>query len=162
MRELERRLDVSFGSIDHHVHVLVRQGDIIGLWDGHYRRLFGADLVLPTEARRLNEDDRRFLSLCRRPMALAVVLNLAAENRMRHIDLQARIGRSKATLSYHLDKLVSAGVVRRYSESPEQGYQLTNRDRSISLLVTFADSLQDHVDGYASLWASLRNYRAKR
>ncbi len=161
MRELERRVGISFGAVDHHVHVLERRGDVVAFWDGHFRRLFATDLVLPSESRRLNEDDRRFLALCRRHTSLAIVLNIAAEGRLRHGELQRRIGRSKATLSYHLERMMSVGVIRTSTEASERGYELADRGRAISLLVTFAPALRGHVDGFADLWTALRDGRTE-
>ncbi len=156
MRELERRVGISFSGVDHHVHALEADGIIVAFWDGHFRRLFAADLVLPAESRRLGEADRRFLAACRRPSSLTILLNLAADGTLRHGELLGRLDRSKSTVTYHLDRLVAAGLVKASAESSERGYELVDRARAILLLVTYAAELRGHADTFADLWLALR------
>lgn len=156
MRELERRVGVSFSGIAHHVHNLESEGVIVSLWDGHFRRWFSRDLLLFAESRRLGEEDRRLLAACRRPAALSILLNLAAAGSLRHKELLGRVGKSKSTLTYHLEHLISEGLVRVSIESSERRYELVDRDRSIALLVTFAETYRSHADGFADLWLALR------
>lgn len=155
MRELERRLGISLSGISHHVQILERQGVIVGISDGHYRRYFSRDLVLPSQARRISEDDRRLLAECRRPMSLAIVLNLAVEGRLRHGELTERLGKSKSTISFHLSRLLESGHVRLAHESSADSYEIVDPLRVVALLVTFSDTLRDHVDTFADLWRSL-------
>lgn len=137
------------------MRVLERQGSIVGISDGHYRRYFSRELVLPAESRRLSEEDRRLLAECRRPMSLAIVLNLAVEGRLRQADLRERLGKSKSTISYHLSRLVTSGHVRLVLDSYPDAYEIVDRVRVVALLVTFSDTLRDHVDAFADLWHAL-------
>jgi len=155
LRELARVLEVSLNGVIHHLRVLEDQGAVIGISDGHYRRYFSRDLVLPAESRRLFEEDRKLLAECRRSMSLAIVLNLAVEGRLRHGELRKRVRRSKSTTSYHLARLVASGHVRIVRESSTEGYELVNRTRVVALLVTFSETLRDRVDAFADLWSSL-------
>ena len=113
------------------MRVLERQGSIVGISDGHYRRYFSRELVLPAESRRLSEEDRRLLAECRRPMSLAIVLNLAVEGRLRQADLRERLGKSKSTISYHLSRLVTSGHVRLVLDSYPDAYEIADRVRSV-------------------------------
>lgn len=162
MRELERRVGISFSGIDHHVRRLESEGMVVAFWDGHFRRLFSTDLVFPAESRRLGEADRRLLSACRRPASLAIILNLAGDGILSHGELLARTGKSKATLTYHVNRLVSAGLVRAAPGSSEKGYELVDRERIILLLVTFAEAFRSHADTFADLWLSLREGPSRR
>jgi predicted transcriptional regulator len=154
MRDLERAAQVSLSSVAHHTRRLEAEGKIIGVFDGHYRRFFLSSLSLPTEARRLTDTDRRLLSEFRRPVPLAIVLNLAVDGPLHHRDLEERLGRAKGTISYHLSRLEAQGIVTSPRGSIE-GYRLTDPLRSIVLLVTFSGSLRDHVDQFAHLWRLL-------
>ena len=162
MRELERSLGVSLSGVSYHLRILEEQGAIVGISDGHYRRYFSSDLVLPTEARRVTEDDRLLLAECRRPVSLAILLNLAMEGRMRHGELRKRLGKSKSTTSYHLSRLLASGLVCIVRDSSAESYQLVDRARAVALLVTFSGTLRDHVDGFADLWLSLGTRDVKK
>jgi DNA-binding MarR family transcriptional regulator len=155
MRELARTLDVSLGDITHHVRSLESDEAIVGLSDGHYRRYFLPTLVLPQEARRLGEADRRLLSECHRPASLAIILHLAVDGPSRHGELSDRLGRSRGTTTFHLSRLATAGIIRVIHGSSEGRYELVDRDRTIRLLVTFSRSLRDRVDDFAGLWLAL-------
>lgn len=161
MRELERGMGISLSGVSHHLRILEEQGAIVGISDGHYRRYFPSDLVLPVQARRLAEDDRRLLAECRRPMSLAIVLSLAVDGRLRHGELRKRLGKSKSTASYHLSRLLTSGLLRLVRDSSAESYELADRDRAVALLVTFSGTLRDHVDGFADLWLSLRRRDAE-
>lgn len=155
MRDLARVASVSLSGITHHARALEMEGAVVGISDGHYRRYFLSTLVMPSEARRLTGEDRKLLAECRRPISLAIILNLAVDGPLRHREFRGRLGKAKGTVSYHLSRLVAAGLVRESLSSEEEGYDLVDPSRAIALLVTFSDTLRDHVDGFASLWLLL-------
>lgn len=156
MRELERAVGLSLSGVDHHVRGLEKERRVVTISDRYFRRCFLTTLELPAERRRLDEGDRRILAECRRPTALSIVLNVAAEGALRPSELAARLGRSPSTVSYHIARLRGAGILQTVGETSEERYDLVNRPRTVSLLVTFSDSFRDHVDGFAALWLSLR------
>ena len=155
MRELERTVGISLTGIGHHLRALEKQGVVVGISDRHYRRYFLSDLVLPGEARRLNEEDRRLLAECQRRASLAIILSIAADGPIGHGQIEQRLEKSKATVKYHLSRLVDAGIVRIEEGASGQTYRLADPARVVSVLVTFAASLRDHTDGFAGLWLAL-------
>lgn len=156
VRELERVVGISGSGISHHLHALEKHGQVVGISDGHYRRYFQAHLVLPQAARQLNDLDRRLLGECRRPASLAIVLNLAVDGPMSHSRIQEALGRSKGTVTYHLNRLVESAVLTRREASTDDLYELVEPIRVVALLTTFSSSFVDHVDGFARLWLNLR------
>ncbi len=158
MRELQRTIGISLSGISHHVRALEKQGVVIGISDRHYRRYFSSNLLLPREARLLNEADRRLLAECRRPASLTIVLNLAVDGPMDPGEIRVRLKRSHGTVRYHLSRLVDTGVVNIRRGSAGEMYELVERDRVISILATFSDTLRDHADGFARLWLDLREW----
>jgi DNA-binding transcriptional ArsR family regulator len=156
MRDLGRTVGISLSGISHHLRVLEKQGVIVGVSDRHYRRYFLASLVLPAEARQLNEDDRTILTECRRPASLAVILTLAAEGPMTVGELGKRLEKSRGTVSYHLSRLVNSNLVRAVAGQSGQTYGLSDPVRVVAVLATFAPSLGDHTDRFARLWLALR------
>jgi len=69
--------------------------------------------------------------------------------------MEQRLEKSKATVTYHLSRLVGAGIVRIEQGASGQTYRLADSARVVSVLVTFAASLRDHTDGFARLWLAL-------
>lgn len=155
LRDLGRTVGTSLSGVLHHIRVLERQGVIVGISDRHYRRYFSSTLVLPTESRRLSEDDRKLLGEIQRPMSLAIVLNLAVDGPLGHRELGRRLGKSKSTTSYHLDRLVTSGFVRPSPASSPERYELSDAKRATALLVTFSGALRDRYDAFADLWLTL-------
>ena len=157
MRELARVVGISLSGISHHVRVLERQGLVVGVSDRHYRRFFSSRLVLPKEARRLDEVDRRLLAECRRATSLAIILSLAVEGPMTHREVTRRLKRSRGTVTHHLTRLSVAGIVTLGAGSNGATYELVDPSRVVSLLATFSNTLQDRLDGFARLWSRLRD-----
>lgn len=155
LRDLQRVVHVSLSGIEHHVRALEREARIVTISDGYFRRCFLTTWVLPEEARRLDEEERRIIAEFRRRMSLAIVLHLAADGPLRHHELQERLGKSKGTVSYHLSRLLANGLLRMTGDSSDARYDLANRARVISLLVTFSPLFRDHVDGFVDMWLSL-------
>jgi DNA-binding MarR family transcriptional regulator len=135
--------------------MLEREGLIVGLSDRHYRRLFSSRLVLAVEARRLDESDRKVLSECRRPVSLAILLSLAVDGPVTHRELAERLGKSGATVTYHLSRLSASGIVQTGAGPSHDAYALADRPRVVSLLATFSGTLRDRVDAFARLWLQL-------
>jgi len=156
MRDLGRTVGISLSGLSHHLRVLEKQGVILGVSDRHYRRYFLASLVLPDEARQLNEDDRTLLAECRRPSSIAVILTLAAEGAMTVGELGKRLEKSRGTVSYHLSRLLDSNIVLAAPGESGQTYGLSDPGRVVAVLVTFAPSLRDHTDRFARLWLALR------
>ena len=157
MRELSRAVVLSLSGVAHHLRVLEEEGSVVGLSDGYYRRFFASDVVLKPEARRLNDSDRKLLAECRRAPSLAIILSLAVDGPLTHREIGHRLRKSKGTVSYHLSRLVDAGLVKMGGGSLEGTYQLADSKRVVSVLVTFAASLRDRLDGFAGLWLALHH-----
>jgi len=156
MRELGRTVGLSLSGVGHHLRVLEEEGLVVGLSDGYYRRFFPSHLVLEPEARRLDNADRRLLAECRRTPSLAIILSLAVDGPLTHREIGHRLRKSKGTVSYHLSRLVDAGLVNMGRGSAEGTYELADPKRAVSVLVTFSPSLRDRLDGFARLWLALR------
>lgn len=152
VRELERTVGLSQSGVIHHLRILEREGAVRAVSEGHYHRYFSSDLVLPEAARQLNDGDRRLLAACRRPASLAILLHLAADRSLSHDEIGRRLRRSKGTVTYHLTRLVEEGLVRSAGSPPGKTYELADRERTLAILASFADTLRDHMESFAQLW----------
>src|SRR5438132_10720714 len=112
MRELGRTVVLSLSGVAHHLRVLEREGTVVGVSDGYYRRFFSSQLILEEEARRLDDVDRKLLAECQRTPSLTIILSLAVDGPLSHGAIAQKLRKSKGTVSYHLSRLVDSGLVK--------------------------------------------------
>src|SRR5437879_11970853 len=140
MRELGRTVGLSLSGVGHHLRVLEEEGLVVGLSDGYYRRFFPSHLVLKPEARRLDYADRQLLAECRRTPSLAIILSLAVDGPLTHGEIGHGLRKSKGTVSYHLSRLVDAGLVNMERRAAEATYALADPTRAVSSVGTLSTS----------------------
>jgi len=144
VRELARQGGVSQALADYHVRRLVAEGLVEGLDDGHYLRLF------PTTGRRPRDSDRATLALLRQPIPLALTLHLLGRKEATHGELAASLRLAKSTASYHLAKLVQAGVLTQTGH----GFRVHDRAHVRHLVATWRPP-SALVAGFQSSWSGL-------
>lgn len=96
-------------------------------------------------------DDKRILALLRRPVPLRIVLELLDRGEASQVALLERVDVAQSTLSYHLSKLVKAGVVVAEKQGRERAYRLAEPERAMGLLMRYRppDRL---VAGFLEAW----------
>jgi predicted transcriptional regulator len=144
-RELERRLDLAYGTLQYHLEFLIKHGLIVQETVGDYARFF------PSGFKSIRE--RELLSLLRQKTVRHVLLSLLENPSLRNRDLVARLKLSASTISWHLGKLVSSGAVVQESRDGETVYRVSEPEAVIRLLVTYKTSFVDKiVDRFIELW----------
>lgn len=102
-RELQRRLDLTNGRVDHHLRALAKARLIVASRDGQRRRLY---LAGASVARAATPDlSTRALDLLAREGALAPA------------DAARRLGVSRQALHYHLQHLLARGRVKKLDDA---------------------------------------------
>lgn len=140
LREVARQLDISLALVQYHLPALVKAGQVELLDEAGTQRLFPARGRSAREAIAALRDKHR----------LHIVLTLLEEGTMRHAGLCQATGLGKSTLSFHLTRLVEAGIVQR---NPD-GYALSDPKRTTELLNKNRPT-PDMVDRFANLWSDL-------
>ena len=145
VRELQRRLDYAKGTVQYHLRWLADHDLVESETDGEYTRYY--------PARELAPEDKRTLSALRRRYSREVLAHLAADGPLTTTDLAERVGKSQSTVSWHLSRLLDAGVVaKRRDERGRVTLVLENPDETAALLGTVDPSLPDRmVDRFTRL-----------
>ncbi len=146
-REVQRALDLGWGETAYHLDQLVRANAM------HRERLGRRDAYFDPS---VPWTDRRILVVLRGGATRQILLELASNPATGFPDLQRRLGVSKSTLSFHLTRLVAAGVVEGVRTDNGRFYRIPNRERVAQLVQTHRESFQDRlIDRFVETWASL-------
>lgn len=148
-RGIVRELDTSTALVRYHIQHLLEQEDIRQVQVGGYTRYFPIE-----EFRELTDEEKKMLNVLRQEKPLEIVLELLEFGSMQHKDLHELIGGSKGTLTYHLNKLVDAGVVRRVRSGEERGFHLEDPEHVRELLTRYEPE-SDILDHVHDLWEDL-------
>ncbi len=146
MRELARRLGMDIRTAEYHLHQLERHGLVTAIDDAGFRRFFprtadgrGAELV---DAR-----DKPVVGILRKRVPLCVVLVLLTRDAATHGELARDAGVSPSTLSYHLGRMETLGMLARTGAA----YALREPDRVARLLYAHRPT-EDLIDRFLDLW----------
>lgn len=151
MREIQRELDLSIALAEYHLRVLERAGLVTSTTQEGYKRYYPA----PEEGGRgLGGQERRVLGVLRQAIPLKVTLLLMRDGRATNKEMAEALGLSPSRLSFHVKKLLGAGVVRRLPRSEGRGYELEDPETTLRLLVAYRPP-PDVLDECTELWEDL-------
>lgn len=148
MRELAARLDMAVSTLEYHCYQLVKHGHLATRESGGFKAFY------PGEG--IDRRDKDILYLVRheapRRICSHVLLNPGATPG----DIKQVLGVSAPTLSFHLNKLRSAGVLRDEPAGRTKHLYVADPERVANILVTYrASFLDDAVDRFAAAWLAL-------
>lgn len=148
-RGLARELDTSTSLALYHLEQLEEEERIRSEEVGGRVRYFPAE-----EYESLSEDEREKLDVLRQEKPLEIVLALLQLGSMRHKELHEIVPGSKGTLTYHLNKLVDADLVRRVRRGEAKGFHLVDEDEVRRLAARYRPE-SDMLDEVHDLWEDL-------
>lgn len=148
LREIQRQLDTSAMLAEYHLNLLEKWGLVTSLEEKNYRRFFpNSELPRP-----LPPEDKRALCLLRQTVPLGIILLLLERGALTHGQIADALDLRKSTLTYHLNLLEGAGVVKRTAQA--RLFELVEREHILSLLRSYRLT-PDLIDEYAGLWADV-------
>jgi predicted transcriptional regulator len=149
MRQIERDLAMAPGLLTYHLEVLEKRGLLRSEVQGNRRCFF--------PAKAFHRSQRRLVGLLRQRVPRLILLLLLRSSPRTFAGLQAEVGVSPSTLSYHLKKLDREGAVVKGRREKESTYEVRDREMLLDLLVAHGPSLgRDVVEEFADLWDKLR------
>jgi predicted transcriptional regulator len=147
-REIARKLKMSLSTLDYHLHYLEKREIVESKKDGRYTRYFAS--------RKMGVQDKRILSLLRQKTPRNIVLFLLLHPRAMHKEICEELKKSPSTISFHIKKLIEAGVIEAISIGRGTIYEIINIDRTIDILITYKSTFLDNaVDEFIDAWSAL-------
>lgn len=151
LRELARQAGLSEALAGYHTRRLVDDGKAEAVADGHYLRLF------PTRGRRPTGHDRETLALLRKRIPFNIVLEILQARQATHGELAERLALPKSTVSYHIARLLKAGIL---AHDADRVLRVQDRAHVVWLLGTWRPP-SALVAGFESTWSSLYGKRKR-
>lgn len=148
MRELAARLDMAVSTLEYHGYQLVKHGHLVTRESGGFKAFY------PGQG--MDRRDKDILYLVRHEAPRRICSHLLLAPGTTPKDLRATLNVSAPTLSFHLNKLRAAGVVREEPAGRTKHLYVEDPERVANILVTYkASFLDDAVDRFAAAWMAL-------
>ena len=148
LREMERTLTLSVGDLQYHLHRLEKASLISAHEEGRRKRYFVND-----EVRYI---DREILSQVRMKTPRRIIIFLLLNPDSCFKDILAEFNFTKGALSFHLKRLLKAGLLVKGKRERETIYKVADEERISQLLISYRSSMMDDtLDGFIDLWTRL-------
>jgi predicted transcriptional regulator len=148
-RAVERELRLSSRLAAYHLEQLEGEGRVQCVHETGFSRYFPA-----VGKPRWSKDDVAFLCLMRRPAALRITLLLASHGPLARSELGQRLDLARASVSYHLDQLLEAGILASAPDGRRLLYRLADPEATLGRLANFTP-LPDDLEPFDSMWHDL-------
>jgi predicted transcriptional regulator len=148
MREIQRKLDMSAGTLEYHLHVLVRSDLLATRRQGRYVRYY-----IASQTGRAEKDVLGFL---RQEVPRQVCTLLLMEPNMSHGELLRNFRIAPSTLTFHLRKLLDGAVLDAERVGRETRFRVRDPELVKKCLLDFrASFLDDVVDRFAATFLDI-------
>lgn len=154
LREIARLAELSVPHAQYHLRVLERNALLASQRQGENLRFYPTKASPVGDVPTLSAADRDLLHLLRRPTVFGLLVHLLVEAPLALTDLARRCRVSPSTMSYHLERLLGRGLVRREGETGASLWNLTDPDRVRALLLSH-EPPPALVAGFLDAWQRL-------
>lgn len=145
-REIQRKSGLAVGSVQHHLHFLVKSGLVKEIKKGQ-------NLVY--YPREFTSENTVLLGLLRQEHVRKIILFILINKDCNHEQIVKYVDLSPSTVSWHLKKLQQEGVVKADKQGRKTFYTLLcDKNELINLLITYQESFVDTlVDRVIEMWS---------
>ena len=148
MREIGREVDIPMGTLEYHLHYLVKANLLTTRQDARYTRYF------PTGE--LSRREKDVLAVLRQKVPRQIAAHLLLNPGASHGNILTQFALSASTLSFHLKKLVTTGIVSQEKSGRENLYRVLEPELVAKVLIQHrASFFDDVVDRFADVWLNL-------
>jgi len=148
LRGIVRRMGLSIGVVEYHLHRLLRSGRIASVKYGS-KKVYYSSGELP-------ERDASLIAMLRDRVTRQIVLQLITWPGLRFTDILDRVKTSKSTLSFHLSRLVKASILYQEPVGREKFFWVAEPEHVARTLATFHETfVDDAVDRFIETWTGL-------
>ena len=148
-RELQRRTELATGSLQYHLDYLTKRNLVKSVKQGKFVRYYSAG------GAQLGEDET-LMNLLRQESLRKIVLFLLTKKSATNLSISSAVELSPSTVSWHLSKLVSNGIVGTRKRRRKKYFYLADPGKTVALLRIYRKSfLDDLVDHFVEIWESM-------
>jgi DNA-binding transcriptional ArsR family regulator len=148
MREIGRDLAIPMGTLEYHLHYLVKADLLATRQDPRFTRYFATG--------GLSRQEKDVLAVLRQKVPRQIAAHLLLEPGSSHGRLLEKFALSASTLSFHLKKLLRAGIVSVEKAGRENLYRVVDPELVARVLVAHKETFfDDVVDRFADVWLAM-------
>jgi predicted transcriptional regulator len=148
LRGLSRELDMPLGTVEYHLHQMERNQLLSSREEGRFKAFFVAE--------GMDRRDKDILYYVRQEMPRRIVLHLLEHPGATHTELCDTLPVGASTVSFHLKKLMAAGLVAEEKSGRRKHFRVLDGDRIAAVLIRYRKSfLDDLVDRFARIWLTM-------
>ncbi|MCU0852711.1 MAG: winged helix-turn-helix transcriptional regulator [Thermoplasmata archaeon] len=148
-REIQRRTNLSIGVLEYHLNNLVQRGLLTVDKAESFSRYFPGGQI--------DKGKQRILSALRQEIPRGMMLFLLRKPGATHGELLANFTISGGTLSYHINKLSSMGVIKVEKVGRESRMTVIDPDKVADLLIVYRRTFLDKlVDDFVAAYVAKR------
>jgi predicted transcriptional regulator len=152
--ELAREADVDESLTRYHVRVLEDASLVRSEEEGGHRRIFPLEKTKAGAANPLDDTDRQWLALLRRPPILRAVVALLDQGPLNAGELAEACGVARSTASSHIKRMEEGDLAQAKRDGRARVIHLTDRERVLELLAENPPP-DDLVQGFVEAWDDL-------
>lgn len=144
-REVQRRTNLPIGVLEYHLNYLVDRSLLTLDKQESFSRYFPSGQI--------SSDKQRILSALRQEIPRGIILYLMSHPSATHGEVLTNFTISGGTLSYHVKKLVSRGVVKVEKVGRESRLTVIDPDKVADLLIVYRRTFLDKlVDDFVAMY----------
>lgn len=107
MREISRKMNIPFSTLQYHLNYLEKKGFIISKDDGKYIRYF--------ISYEIGEKEKKILNFLRKKTTLHMILWFFIAQQCSQKDLSRFLEKHPATIGFHLRNMLHSGIIKKVS-----------------------------------------------
>lgn len=154
LRALARETDLGVKHVEYHLRRLEQSGLVSARDEDRYRCFYPREEGSVGRREVVGREQKRALSMLRRPVPLHIVVLLLDRTEMTHKQLLEHVDVAHGTLSYHLKKLEKDGIIETQKAGRERRLRLRDADEIEGLLMRFKPP-DRVVQGFIEAWDGL-------
>lgn len=145
LRGVHRAVRLPFGQVLYHLNYLEKLELVVVKKDGKFSRYFVKNL--------LGRKEKEVISVLRHEVPRTISILLLFHREMTHKQILQHVEVSASTLSFHLSKMVDAGVVQREPRGRESFYRLLDDHEVTKTLIRHRASFRcERVDRFVQVF----------
>lgn len=143
LREVSRIVGLATNLVDYHLVCLEKRDIVRSVQDDQFKRYFAENVSISTS-------DKRWIGMLRQTTPFRIVILLLDRENQTNKELAANLFKSPGTVTYHLGKLVEAGLVVKLQD--RRGFSLSDPRRVERILMAFHPLPEVLTSGFREIW----------